>query len=632
MNRVFALLLLGLYAFIANAQDPVNQDQVYGNVDVADLQMTSCDFEKDANAEVLFDKALIKFEYGLSMERHIRIKIFNDAGKKSANVRLIYQTEFLGLRGIGDLKAETINLEDNKPVFTPVEKPQIYIEKLNKNFSAFVFSFPNVKAGSIIEYKFKTYPQREWLFQGRLPTRYSEVKVHLPNNNFLISPTVETFVRQPVVTDSLGGKGRDHYWGMSNVHSLSEEPYMTAWQNNLQRVVFSFSGFISTSWGDITNELIKDNGFGGKLDATLPGEDNILKKLEIYETEDEKIAYLFDTVKNRMRWNNNTFLISADGLQTAWKNKTGNSADINLILLHFLKVAGISATPMVVCTRDYGRLAPERPDPFSLNNTVVYIPIDTVNYYLMDASDRYSLYNVIPYNILNSFGLAIDLDTKKYKITQIINSAPIIQSTFINAEISANGKMNGTAEITSDSYNKIKTVKKYNAIGERNYIDSTFQDNNNIHIMSFKMENALVDSLPLTQKFSCTIDLPGSDNDYIYFNTNLFSLTGDNPFKKEQRFSDINLGYRDNYSINGVYKLPAGYQPVSLPKNTTIIMPDQSIVFKRTIAEEQGVISARYVINHKKTIYFMEDYKDLFGFYKKMYELLNEQIVLKKAG
>jgi hypothetical protein len=39
----------------------------------------------------------------------------------------------------------------------------------------------------------------------------------------------------------------------------------------------------------------------------------------------------------------------------------------------------------------------------------------------------------------------------------------------------------------------------------------------------------------------------------------------------------------------------------------------------------------RYIINRKRTFYTKEEYTGLFQFYKKMYEMLNEQIVLKKS-
>ncbi len=292
---------------------------------------------------------------------------------------------------------------------------------------------------------------------------------------------------------------------------------------------------------------------------------------------------------------------------------------------------GINAYPMVVCTRDYGRIEPDKPTPFSLNNTVVYVPVDSTKFYILDASSKFNLYNTIPYNILDSYGLSINLLDGKYKLIHIHNNSPVIQTVFINAEIKSDGKMTGNAEIASDSYNKINALKKYNDDGEEKYVDSLHKKDNSIKISSFKMENMMIDTLPLSQKIAFDMDLTASGDGYIYFNTNLFTSLEDNPFESEERFSDIDLGFRNDYSVIGVYKIPATYTVEAIPKNITLIMPDQSIVFKRTIAFDSGTISVRYLIDHRKTVYAMDRYQDLRGFYKRMYELLNEQIVLKKS-
>ena len=60
-------------------------------------------------------------------------------------------------------------------------------------------------------------------------------------------------------------------------------------------------------------------------------------------------------------------------------------------------------------------------------------------------------------------------------------------------------------------------------------------------------------------------------------------------------------------------------------------MPDGSITFKRMAVTDNGVVAIRYSIDYKKNIYFKENYAEFYEFYKKMYEMLNEQIVLKKS-
>jgi len=60
-------------------------------------------------------------------------------------------------------------------------------------------------------------------------------------------------------------------------------------------------------------------------------------------------------------------------------------------------------------------------------------------------------------------------------------------------------------------------------------------------------------------------------------------------------------------------------------------MADKSISFNRTIGEMGGAIIVHYVISFAKAKYKRVEYPVLRDFYKKMYELLNEQIVLKKS-
>ena len=104
-----------------------------------------------------------------------------------------------------------------------------------------------------------------------------------------------------------------------------------------------------------------------------------------------------------------------------------------------------------------------------------------------------------------------------------------------------------------------------------------------------------------------------------------------NPFLSENRHTDIDFGYLHNLAINGIYTIPTGYKIDALPKNISMTMPDRSITFRRIVAEQDGKIAVRYTISYQKSIYFKEDYADFHEFFKKMYEMLNEQIVLKKG-
>ncbi|MBS1502197.1 MAG: hypothetical protein JST32_09055, partial [Bacteroidetes bacterium] len=191
-------------------------------------------------------------------------------------------------------------------------------------------------------------------------------------------------------------------------------------------------------------------------------------------------------------------------------------------------------------------------------------------------------------------------------------------------------KMDGSAQISDMSYNRISNLDSYNTDGEKKYIENLKQGNNDLDISSLKMENVEADSLPLLRNINFSLNLTGSDGNYIYFKPNLFTQIGNNPFLSEKRTPNIDFGYLNNLNIIGNYKIPAGYKADALPKSVKMDMPDQSISFKRFVMEDGGTITVRYNIVYKKSVFFKENYAEIHDFYKKMYEFMDEQVVLKK--
>jgi Domain of Unknown Function with PDB structure (DUF3857) len=644
MNKFFSLLLLGSLTLTANAQttSPAPTAQSFGKVDKADLEMTKCDFEPDANAEILFDKGDTYFDtqYNINTDRHKRIKIFNDNGKDEANIRIKYYSANRS-QYITGLQAQTINLTNGAVEIIKVDKKQIFTEVVDKYYSALVFSFPNVKPGCIIEYKYRLtsasvsdFP--DWYFQSDLPTRYSELDTNIPD---ILTYKRLPNLHLPYVVDKTSSSNT-HTEAMANIPSLKDEPYMGARNDNSERILFQllsiripgyFMPNFQDSWKKVGENRINNEDFGGQLNRKLAGEELIINKAKLLKTNDEKIAYIFSEVKNTMKWNDSYDISSTDGTPKAWEKKVGNSAEINIILYHLLKKSGLTVYPMMVSTRANGRINPSYPSVYQFNSMIAYIPVDSAKYYALDATSKYNLYNKVPDNFLNSFGFYIDDTNKIYDLTFLQEPDPVRQVVLLTAEIKPDGKMSGSADISSFSYNKIRYTKKYKTDGEKKYNDYLREDNNSLKISGLTFEDMDVDTLPLRQKLNFNLDLTGSDENYIYFNSNLFTGLKNNPFLAENRFTDIDFGYRDNYAITGLFKIPAGYKIDAMPKSISMAIPDGSVTFKRMVAEQEGSVMVRFSIDHKKSMYFKENYPEFREFCKKMYDMLNEQIVLKKG-
>lgn len=635
MDKLLVLMMAALFAVSIKAQAQYinSRSHTFGIIDTADLKLSACDFEKDANAEVLFDKAIVICHFnGITMERHVRIKIFNEPGEKVANIRLPYPDETGSIR-ITD--AETINLTNNTINFTPVESKLIYRKKIDKYFYAVVFTFPNVRPGSVIEFKYKQsfslFDFPSWIFQNAFPTRYSEFCFNTTDARVVPNTKINTsqpfVVDTTVVTVNNYAEKRMHIWALSNTRSIKKEPFTDFPLDYLQYI--RFYHFHLSGLYFIREVFLKYDNFGKQLNIPLLGSKQV-DSIKAFGNDDLKIATAFKLVKKKINWNGINFFATNIGVKKAWETNTGNSAEVNLILYNILKQVGIKCSLFVLSTRDHGRLDINDIYFSSFNKTIVYAATGPDKTYLLDAADKYNNYNDIPLDLLNLNGIWINENDNIINNATIVNNVPAIQTIYTEADIKPDGTMEGNSTITGYSYNKSKLLRVFDLLGKQKYIDSLEKEHSSLKINSFVQQNAENDTLPLIQDINFKVDLPGSDEHYIYFSPTLFSPLEKNPFISEQRLSDIDFLYCSSYKMQGVYRIPAGYKVVAMPPNKTLTTQDSSITFQRIGAEEDGAIHINYIISYKRSTYSRSEYGMLFEFYQKMYEMLNEQIALQK--
>ncbi|MGN6637314.1 MAG: hypothetical protein ACTHJ8_00265 [Mucilaginibacter sp.] len=571
--------------------------------------------------------------------RHIRIKIFNSNGEKSASIEIPY-VNINDIETINDLKAETINYERDSIKYTPINKNNFYIEKLNKYVSVIKFAFPSVKPGSIIEFEYRWHsksPQDipRWQFENNLPTRYNQMSYMYE----LIKMNTYVTKRLPFAIDtSLFDQHNkpilnSHVWAMVNVPSVKKEPYMSPAEKNRQSVTLARFAGIGIDYSKLN--ILKNELFGGQMDAnlTIGKKDKFIDSVKALNDYDKKIEYVFNRIKTNMSWDGINYCTATKGVEKAWKEKTGNSTEINLVLYNFLQQAGIRSYPMLISTRDHGAIDTSNLSLSSFNKTVVYVPLADSSYYVLDASKKRNVFNIKPTDALNTWGIIIDefSNNKAASVKRISATTSSLQQVYVDAEIKPDGTLAGTSTVTNYNYNRLNELRLYDYAGKDKYIDSIKRVNHNLKIISFKQENVDDDTLPLVQSFNFEMNLSDPDPTYIYINPNLFSSLQTNPFIKEDRSSDIDMAYCSNYKLFGTYKIPQGYMVTALPKAMTLTMPDKSITFNRLVSEENNNITVRYTITHKRSYYAVGEYGNLYQFYKQLNEMLNEQIVLKKS-
>lgn len=645
LKKPVYILLLCLLCCYASAQ--TTGTMPFGEISTEDLKLTACDFDMGANAMVLFDKTEVNALTDVTtITRHRRVKILNEKGLKQADVTIEYTSED-HFEKITNIDAHTVYLENGVIKTVPVNKSLIYKQTGDKSTKTLKFSFPAVKPGAIIEFVYTRtvdFPGDvpDWDFQESLPVRYSSFDIKIATGySYKIIPRVyqpyDKNILEAIRNSSNDSTGAHYLWAIKNVESFINEPYTTTPEDNIQNTRFFL---IQTPYNDmklrptvhtwpwVTGILINDPYLRDELTRNLK-DDSVLFAAKLCKTEEEKISLVFNSVKNKMRWNNRYSRGTNDGIRKAWENKLGNSTEINLVLYNSLRMAGIKSSLSFISTRSNGRIELDLPNVRDFNTMVLSVTANSKTY-ILDATSPYNAYNSIPFKLLNCYSLTIDPVAKNYDLKVIKDTIPQKKAVFVNAQIKPDGKLEGSAHISSYGCLKTNHLVAYAEDGETKFKESLTGGDNNLKILSLKRENMEADSLPLVESVDFKLDLISSDENYIYVNPTLLTSFRENPFLSEKRQADIDFGYLGSYSIRSLYKTPAGYKIDALPQGVSMTMPNKSISFKRIVSEQDGQILIRFNIDFAKSVFSVDEYPAIHDFYKKMFEMLNEQIVLKK--
>src|SRR5690606_1550977 len=153
----------------------------------------------------------------------------------------------------------------------------------------------------------------------------------------------------------------------------------------------------------------------------------------------EKILTILNHVKSNVKWDKYYGYSCDKGVRKAYQEKSGNVAEVNLMLTAMLRYAGLTANPVLVSTRSNGvALFPNR----TAYNYVIAAVETEKGYILLDASDKFSVPNVLPLRALNWYGRLIRKDGTSEEI-DLMPKKPSSDIVFMNYSIDAEGKVAG---------------------------------------------------------------------------------------------------------------------------------------------------------------------------------------------
>lgn len=491
--------LLIILLFVVSFSKVYAQEFKPGKVSIAELEQKKHPIDTTATAAVLFNKARTFFTYdtkngfSINTENTFRIKIYKKEGLKWANYKVPY---YVGYEHYNDDKVEfsdcvTYNLEDGKVVKTKLNSEGNFKTSINKYWKEAAITMPNVKVGSVIEFKYILKSENivefpVFNFQKDIPVNSSEYQTGIPgffvykvitNGGYQIESEAkigrgtldyankyDTMKSEIVSFDQVNSK-----YVAYNIPALKEEPFVDNIENyrvsihhELEKTQFYGEPVkdYSMTWEGVAKNIYADKDFGKELQERDYIKLDLARIIKNVESPKERLDIIFKFVQNKMNWNNKRGYYVDKGVKQAYMDGTGNTADINFILIGMLNYAGIKTDPVLLSTLDNG--IPIYPTRTIFNYVIAAAEIDGKTI-LLDASNKHTTLNIIPLQAINWTGRLI----KEDGTSQEIKLMPDFQSKkAINMMIAIDekGKLSGKYRVQRSDYEAFAFREKYSGI------------------------------------------------------------------------------------------------------------------------------------------------------------------------
>jgi Domain of Unknown Function with PDB structure (DUF3857) len=651
----FFLLSL-IFSFNILAQKPAPIE--FGKIPMEDLQMMVYPKDSSAEAVVLCDYGQYSFMFPYNSpttiyyRRHIRIKILKKTGFDRANVKIAYlMGELNRSEKIRNLKAVTYNLEDGNMKSYPLEEKSIFDEKSSKNLYFQTFTLPQIREGSVIEYSYDMdsevwYNLRTWDFQKGIPVVWSELRAVIPAY-FNFNLTYQSILPLNINENEEGednfmrGSIRDKYikyrFVLKDVPALKTEPFVTTIENFRSKLDFELAATYfpddikrnySQTWEALSETLLTNENFGKQI-KKFDAAEGIATLLKTQYKDTLALATAaYKHIQNTMQWNDEERAFTSDAnLNKTYEKRTGNSAEINLMLVRLLRECGIEANPVILSTRSNGK-ASDLVLLDRFNYTIAHIVLKNKDF-LLDATNGLLTFGMLPMHCLNERGRLI---SKKNSRWIAIKPEPIRRKIIINEmTIGTDQTIKGSSRISYTGHNGVDFRTSVLKKGKDNFMSEYKKNRPNQTVESIQIIN--LDSLEELAELNVKTTYNEAytiAGDRVYFSPMLGNGETSNPFKVKERKYPVDFGVPEEENYVASFLIPDTYTVEELPKQENVVLPNNGGRFLYSCQLDGNTLKIISKITLKRAVYSEEEYAFLREFYNRIVSKHAEQVVLKK--
>ncbi len=630
-----------------------------------ELKITEYSKDTSAGAVLLLDYGKVSIENDGYSRPYVRlytitqrIKILNESGLNRSKLNLVlfqnYDEKLI------NIDAVTYNLEGNKIIASQLKNKEIYDDKMSKEILVKKIAMPDAKPGSVIYLHYTIQSTNiqsfNWYFQGANPVENSKFEVSIPPVYAYetiyqgLDSNCQLTKGEDYAVDNYGPNGYLYHnalisYSLKNIPAFKDETFITTAQDYIVKIGFQLNKYRSrdlkqektflSTWPELNKALLDNSRFGGYLNSDQGDLHVILAQLKLDgKSEMEKAKILVNYVKTNYKWNNLYDVLSQKSLTDFMKEKTGNSANLNLLLISLFNAAKMNAQPVLLSTRNHGKIKANYPLISYFNNVICFLSTDSISL-LLDATRPQLPFYCIPPDYINGSGLVVRKDSTEWVV---IKSSVVskVQNIMTLKFTPACDSLNGSLTMTTTGYEAFKLRQFWNT-GYEDFYSLVIQGKKGT-FDSVKVINEDAPEKPFIVNYSVSVPMNdrkvdtsvNGDSSQISFPPFLQEVASINPLKMPERKYPVDFNYDVSYEYRSFISVPDGYLVYQKPADTYYFMRDNSATFffKASQSNEKSLqVISSISFN---SLYQPDDYKELQKFFDVVIKKYKENVILRK--
>lgn len=586
-----------------------------------------------SDALVLHDIGFTDFDfyeedYRIRFRRTFRILILNNEGIQLANqeIRLKHASEKVKERA-DKITGVVYNLVNGKVVKTQLDPSSIFYEPFK-----FKVAFPDAGVGSIIELSYKTespiFQQvADWDFQWEIPVLYSEFGFEIPSYygvNFSakgalkiseLERVVEPKVFQitgirgvPSTGSSVNAEVTRVRFAAKNAPAFKSENFVINPEENRSSLKITMSEYmypkmgepkqVSRSWNDISDEYLNRPNFLSemltfeKLRSEMP--DSLLQ----FQDTIELINAITGFVKSRLRFTNDFAPTPTKKQKEILAVGAGNSADINLILMNFFRLAGLKAYPVFASMRGNGLIDEKYADIQKVSTVLVAVKT-SAGFEVRDATNAGLKNDLLPLSFYNGKMLVVLEDRLAFISPTLDKMKPRKVITW-NLNLDASLVLSGNVTWYPDLFESAFLRKKLQNVTQEELIKDLIEKDLPVEISEVKIENLknLNENLKIEFKTNQKLNNPKFAIIHPFLKQRFY----ENPFEDSTRTWPVEFQYPFTETMQTTITFAEGLTPEALPSSIVSELADRSLIYQVNYQQSGNQITAvsRYQLMNSK--------------------------------